>query len=94
MAQRVNYDEIAATYDARYVGRSYEELTSAMRRLALAIRPKYTLEVGCGTGHWLFALADLLPHAYGLDFSMNMLRKAAHRVSPTKLVRGTAELLP
>lgn len=94
MAQRVDYDQVAATYDGRYTGRSYGAVLAAMRRLALAIRPEYTLEVGCGTGYWLSALDELLPNAYGLDFSLNMLRKAAQRVSATRLVRGNAESLP
>lgn len=94
MAQQVDYDRIAATFDARYNGGSYEKVVEAMRRLSLATRPDYTLEVGCGTGFWLSALGDLLPHAYGLDLSFNMLRKAAQKVSAARLVCGTAEALP
>jgi SAM-dependent methyltransferase len=94
MAHRVDYDEIATSYDARYAGRSYEDVLTAMRALALTVRPEFTLEVGCGTGHWLSALGDLLPYAFGLDFSFNMLRKAADGHSVQGLVRGTAESLP
>src|SRR5215472_11615666 len=94
MAQRVNYDEIAPTYDSRYAGGSYEELLTVVRRLVLAIKPEHTLEVGCGTGFWLSALRGLLPHEYGLDFSFNMLRKAAQGDCEAGLVCGTAEGLP
>lgn len=94
MAQRVNYDEIAPTYDARYAGGLYGEVLEAMRSLVLAKRPEFTLEVGCGTGYWLSALRDLLPHACGLDYSLQMLRKAAARNSGARLVRGSAEALP
>ena len=94
MSHRVNYDEIAASYDNRYTAPSYNDVLGAMRALALAIRPQFTLEVGCGTGYWLSALGDLLPHCYGLDLSFNMLQKAARRDSAAGLLRGTAESLP
>ena len=94
MAHRVNYDEIAATYDARYAGGLYREVLDAMRALILAKKPEYTLEVGCGTGYWLAALRDLMPHGYGLDYSLEMLRKAAARELGAMLARGSAEALP
>ncbi len=94
MSERVDYDTIAPTYDARYGGRPYETVTEAIRRLVTAIRPEYALEVGCGTGHWLASLGDLIPHACGADSSLNMLRKGAGKLAASRLVRATAEALP
>jgi SAM-dependent methyltransferase len=94
MAQRVNYDEIASTYDARYAGGLYREVLQAIRALVQKKQPQSALEVGCGTGYWLSTLRDLLPRAYGLDYSLEMLRKAANRDSRGSLVRGSATALP
>jgi ubiquinone/menaquinone biosynthesis C-methylase UbiE len=51
MRARINYDEIAGTYDGRYAFGSYDGVLDAVRALVVAKRPKAVLEVGCGTGH-------------------------------------------
>ncbi len=79
MTHRVDYDKIAPTFDARYSGGGYRDLLRKMRSKILAANPAYTLEVGCGTGYWLFGLGDLLPHVYGVDYSLQMLRQARGR---------------
>jgi len=94
MAQRVDYDQIATTYDARYASGLYEGVLEALRALVLANKPRSVLEVGCGTGYWLTALRTLAPRIYGLDYSLAMLRKARDTDSTKSLVRATAEALP
>jgi ubiquinone/menaquinone biosynthesis C-methylase UbiE len=94
MELRVNYDEIAATYDARYTFGLYDGVLEALRALVTAQNPERTLEVGCGTGHWLSALRDFLPHLYGLDYSLEMLSKACSVGATGRLARATAEVLP
>jgi SAM-dependent methyltransferase len=94
MTSRVDYDRIAMTYDARYSGRSYDGVMSALRDLARASGPNRALEAGCGTGFWLAALRDIVPHRYGIDPSSNMLARAAHRASGSILVRAAAEVVP
>lgn len=94
MAQRVNYDEIAATFDARYQAGGYQQLVVAMRQMMSEKKPRSTLEVGCGTGFWLSALRDLAGRVYGMDYSFEMLRKAAARGSAGQLVRASADAVP
>jgi len=44
MELRVNYDEIAATYDARYTFGLYDGVLEALRALVTAQNPERTLE--------------------------------------------------
>ena len=93
-SQRVNYDQIAPTFDARYTPALYDEVLEVLRCLVLEKNPETVLEAGCGTGYWLSALGALLPRMCGLDYSLEMLRKAGNRDSSARLVRATAVLLP
>jgi ubiquinone/menaquinone biosynthesis C-methylase UbiE len=90
----LNYDEIAATFDARYTLGLYDGVLAALRQLVTTKEPEFALEVGCGTGYWLAALRDQLPHLFGLDYSLQMLCKACERDFRGKVVRATAEILP
>ncbi len=94
MSQRVNYDQIAATFDARYAGGIYAALLETMRELVTARSPAAVLEIGCGTGYWIFALRDLIGQIVGLDYSREMLRAAREKNPTTALIRGTALSLP
>ena len=60
MAARVNYDEIAGTFDARYTAGLCDGVLAALVDLITEKRPTCELEVGCGTGYWLSACASLL----------------------------------
>jgi ubiquinone/menaquinone biosynthesis C-methylase UbiE len=53
VAQRVDYDRLAPTYDARYAGDQRSGTGAALRALVEARQARLVLEVGCGTGHWL-----------------------------------------
>jgi ubiquinone/menaquinone biosynthesis C-methylase UbiE len=93
MAVRVDYDQIATTYDARYTSGLYDGVLEVVRDLVAAQKPEAVLEVGCGTGYWLAAVRATGARVYGLDYSLEMLRRARSR-SAARLVRATARLLP
>lgn len=68
----------------------YEE---GIRRAGVAARHR-VLDVGCGTGVFLRAVADLGARPHGLDASRALLRVARARVPEAELRVGDAELLP
>src|SRR6266581_571798 len=78
---RVNYDDVAATYDDRYesgIGEGQHNIPAALRVLLLGDDCSRILEVGCGTGFWLDAFTS--DHeVYGLDVSLGMLARAKRR---------------
>ena len=57
MPHSVDYDELAQTYDRRYVENDYGKID---RTLLHFVTPpagcRVLVEVGCGTGHWLARL--------------------------------------
>ncbi len=91
---RVNYDEIAPTYDRRFEGGDMPGVADALQELARRIGAKRILEVGCGTGRWLVELLPLTDDLYGLDVSAGMLSKAREPDGRLRLVRGRAGRLP
>jgi ubiquinone/menaquinone biosynthesis C-methylase UbiE len=94
MAARVDYDQIAPTYDARFASGLYDGVLEVLCTLIVGAKPEWILEVGCGTGYWLGTVRTVAPSVYGLDYSLEMLRKAYERDSGNELVRATAEILP
>ena len=91
---RVNYDDIASTYDARYksgAGEGQHTIPAALRQLLKPNAPNRILEVGCGTGYWLNSF-DPRDTLYGLDVAHAMLTRARER--HPDLIRATAEHLP
>jgi len=91
---RVNYDDIASTYDARYksgAGEGQHTIPAALRQLLKSDAPNRILEVGCGTGYWLNSF-DPRDTLYGLDVAHAMLTKAKERHQD--LIRATADQLP
>ena len=91
---RVDYEEVAASYDRRYAANDYADVARCLRNFlgnADAIA-----EVGCGTGHWL-ALAtapEQHPLVAGLDRAWAMLERAKVTAPSALCVRGTADRLP
>lgn len=86
---RVDYDDIAASYDRRYDRNRYSEVREALMRFVGDAN--VVVEVGCGTGHWL---AELSGRAIGVDPSSGMLARARSNAPDAMLVRGTASTLP
>lgn len=101
---RVNYDQIAPTYDKRFVHDRTEGIGKAIldlaQRLNAPLRTYRTmmkrqiLEVGCGTCHWLAQMQRVGSKRYGLDLSTGMLNQAHERRTGLKLVNGYARRLP
>ena len=73
---RVDYDQIATSYNLRYGALQYEGAASTLLSLARAGPAEWILDAGCGTGHWLAQLRALSPHAYGLHSSLLILTPA------------------
>jgi SAM-dependent methyltransferase len=93
-----DYDSVAAGYDVRYRNYDYGEIKNALYSFLGAETAPRVLEVGCGTGYWLRAIADPGPHrtapslVVGLDRSEGMIVRAKGSGAP--LVRAAAEQLP
>ena len=90
---RVDYDQIAPSYDQRYGALKYEGVASTLLSLARAGPAGRILDVGCGTGHWLAQLRAVSPHVYGLDSSLGMLEQADQELHD-HLVCGEASRSP
>lgn len=93
---KVNYDQLAHTYNQRYHEDPLDKIEEELTALAHQNQAKMLLEIGCGTGRWLNGLAAQVESArvYGLDFSRGMLAQAAARPGDLQLIQGTASQLP
>src|SRR5260370_25070063 len=75
---KVNYDEIAGTFDARYTVESFEGVFSELCSLARQVGARAILEVGCGSGHWIARqLEEAQKHPDGSGQVVNVLAMAA-----------------
>ena len=91
---RVNYDQVAPTYDQRYTVSQFAGIAAALRSLTQAVGAGRVLEVGCGTGHWLAELQPVARQVYGMDLSPGMLQQARQRSASGALICGHASHLP
>lgn len=98
---RANYDRLSPWYDR--IAASERPLRAAGLHLLAAELGERVLEIGCGTGQSLLALARAVgPHgsAVGLDLSPGMLAQAAqnlaaaHLADRAVLLEGDAARLP
>ena len=87
----VDYDAIADRFEWRYRVEPYVELEAFLVDFAGQAR---VLEVGCGTGRWLTALAAHGCDVAGIDPSQKMLDVASAQLPEAELVRGRGEALP
>ena len=87
-SQRVDYDEIAPSYDERFKVNRLNGVLSALQSLAQEVKAQHILEVGCGTGRWLADLNSERRHLWGLDPSTGMLHEARKRDGNLRLVQG------
>jgi ubiquinone/menaquinone biosynthesis C-methylase UbiE len=92
--KKVDYDEVAATYDRRYGDGGPADLAAFVRRRSVEAGDRPVLEVGCGTGRWLAEAIAAGHRAVGLDPSPAMLARARQRAPAARIVRGRAESLP
>ena len=91
--KRVNYNEVAPVYDQRYSTDHLAGIEGCLQAWAQRVKARRTLEVGCGTGHWLTLLGEC-GFRCGLDYSAGMLSKARQKDRYLRLVQGTAMQLP
>lgn len=92
--QRVDYDQIASSYNRRYASNDMAPIAALLQGLAREIDAERVLEVGCGTGRWLGDLDLVERQLCGLDLSMGMLQEARSRGNRLHLVRGKASQPP
>src|ERR1044071_5542382 len=72
--RHADYDQLARTYDQRYLRNAYEGVKQALRGFVGGQPDLQILETGCGTGHWLEFLQTFSGiHLAGLDLSAGML---------------------
>lgn len=87
----LDYDRAAAFYDTtRHASPS---LTGAMLDLLGAPAGRSLLEVGCGTGNYARAFADVGFRVVGVDITRGMLERAARRI-PGCVAVAAADRLP
>lgn len=89
----VDYDRVADDFDRRYARNQYEGTQSTLAQFLGGGRPA-TLEVGCGTGHWLALISPRIDITAGMDFSFKMLERAQLAAPGALLARATAERIP
>lgn len=95
------YDDRAAHYDHGWRGRLHHTIGDRTVALTTATSPapQHVLDVGCGTGYLLRALATSYPGAHmlaGIDAAPNMIETATRLSADDRLtfVVGVAERLP
>jgi ubiquinone/menaquinone biosynthesis C-methylase UbiE len=92
-ARVTNYDRIADRFDTRYGLYGYDGVRDTVLSF-LGPTPLATLEVGCGTGHWLAAMTGRASTLAGIEPSAPMLERARIAAPGARLVRARAEDLP
>jgi ubiquinone/menaquinone biosynthesis C-methylase UbiE len=93
MAAKLDYDRFASAYGPNR--RTHPGVLAALVTTGQLGAASRVLEVGCGTGNYVAALADEVGCAVaGLDPSPAMLRQAAERAPWIPLHEGRAETLP
>jgi ubiquinone/menaquinone biosynthesis C-methylase UbiE len=90
----LNYDAIAERYDRRYLINDYSGVEQALYAFVGPDQSRRVIEVGCGTGHWVKALAQRGTWIAGVDASCNMLAFAGVKACPPALAQARAEHLP
>ena len=92
------FDDIAPFYDAWFETPLGAKVAGLERRLLLRLaRPRpgeRALEVGVGTGYFARWVAEAGAQVTGVDLSWPMLRQAARKGLPLRLVQGDALALP
>ena len=92
--RRVDYDQVAATYNQRYGRNRFDGILDTLHRFIGEGQDADVVEIGCGTGRWLAELANRVKSIIGVDVSREMLRIAAADTRSASLVRARAEEIP
>ena len=85
------YDSTADSYDSRYENIQEKKVEAIKEYLKGSTR---ILDVGCGTGSLLEEVSSDKELAVGVDFSIEMLRRARERLGDAKLILADADNLP
>src|SRR5688572_1958485 len=92
---KVDYNQIAKTFHARYASGGLEGIGAALVELIREASAQKILEAGCGTGHWIEWLRNrTTAEVFGLDASTGMLGQAAQRIGSEGLMAASANSLP
>ena len=91
--------ESRAFYDGHYHAGAtlVSDVSRHLRRLAHGVCPESrrpVLDVACGSGEWLAAVAETGCEAVGIDIASRAIRVAADRVAGGSFVEGVADALP
>jgi ubiquinone/menaquinone biosynthesis C-methylase UbiE len=89
---KIDYDKIAAEYS-----RHREVHPKVLTQLLSAVPsgPSNVLEIGCGTGNYITEIASVSDcFCFGVDPSIEMLKKASSKTGQVTFKKGTAEKLP
>ncbi len=92
-----DYDASSACYDGTRVAVGVELVLGVLAAGGRALSEQTVLDLGCGTGNYLAALAPRVGELVGLEYSEGMLGRAqgkADRLDNARLVRGSAFSLP
>ena len=94
-----NFESLAAKYDQWFKGDAGSYADSMEKRLIIKLlqpqKGQSLLDIGCGTGHYLFFFKELGLKVKGIDSSESMLEVARKKLgSEWELHSGKAELLP
>lgn len=93
MSHVIDYDLVADRFGRRYALHAYDGVKQAV--LAFAAGASFsTVEVGCGSGHWLAVLEGKTARLAGVDPSRRMLAQARTAAPSALIVRGRATPLP
>lgn len=91
-----HYDEMAEVYDSRYDHRRGRAYYSHISRHVMSHLPRRgkLLDVGCGTGLFVYRYTSQGGSAVGLDISRGMITRARARNRSADFGAGNAEMLP
>jgi len=92
MGRPMDYDDYA--YDYVWTRSAVPWILAPLVREVGALVPRATvIEIGCGTGDYIIALAEMFPrHCYeGFDLSTEMLKLASRRSGRVRFVRADAD---
>ena len=98
-ARVTDYNGVAERFDRRYSLYGYDGVRDTVLNFVGPV-PLATLEVGCGTGHWLAAVESQSANTSaerflaGIEPSAPMLARARGAAPGARLVRARAEALP